>query len=87
MQRPDTIWIICHENPRHRYEASSHAIELLCPHCGCRYGRMDEGESVHATVTIDTSKPYAHPNDDSWVAKLPDTDEHRTPEKEKVEKE
>lgn len=76
MGRPgETIAVLCNEH-LHRYEVSVFASDLLCPVCGCRYGRMDTGSNpeydVNAAITVDVREPYALPVGETWVSRLPE---------------
>ncbi len=83
MPRPeDVIYILCNEH-LHRYAVPINSIDLKCPVCGCRYGRMETGGPVadtEARVVVDTKEPYAVPVGETWVSALPEKDNGQTSE-------
>lgn len=68
--RPETIRMLCNNNLNHSYEIPASAIDIECPHCGCKYGRIDTSSGQTRTeVVVDTKEPWG-PQVNSWITEL-----------------
>ena len=69
IRRPQTFSVYCIEN-LHKFDVPVLANDVECPHCGCTFVRLEQGESVAAVARTDLANVYFTESPPSWLSNV-----------------